>query len=140
MIANRLADQTECNKPFQKLLSFCQTACGHSSYDSGFYIRNLRSQNPIFREKNPPFRLQYNKTTPDTEVNRSKCRCTLSMQTISLYENKFKYSNKTILCVLLTAHLGIIFVNKATRYTIFLICLFLFSICFGQPCAHHQEN
>ena len=25
-------------------------------------------------------------------------------------------------------------------YTIFHVCLFLFSTCFGQPCAHHQEN
>ena len=34
----------------------------------------------------------------------------------------------------------IIFVNKPTSCTIFFICLFLFSTCFGQPCAHHQEN
>jgi hypothetical protein len=28
-----------------------------------------------------------------------------------------------------------------TRRTIlFHVCLFLFSTCFGQPCAHHQEN
>jgi len=26
------------------------------------------------------------------------------------------------------------------RTVLFRVCLFLFSICFGQPCAHHQEN
>ena len=42
--------------------------------------------------------------------------------------------------VLLTMHPGIIFVNKPTWCTVFLIYLFLFSTCFGQLHAHHQEN
>jgi len=41
---------------------------------------------------------------------------------------------------LLTIHPNIIFVNKPTWCTIFLIYIFLFSACFGQLCAHHQEN
>jgi len=47
----------------------------------------------------------------------------------------------TELYVLLTVHLGIIFVNnQLDDKFLFHICLFLFSTCFGQPCAHHQEN
>jgi hypothetical protein len=43
--------------------------------------------------------------------------------------------------VLLTVHLGIILVNDQfdTQF-FFLMCLFQFSMCFEQPCAHHQEN
>jgi len=38
------------------------------------------------------------------------------------------------------------FVDRASRYdpckqpTIFHVCLFLFSTCFGQPCAYNQDN
>jgi len=43
--------------------------------------------------------------------------------------------------VLLTMHLGIIFVNNQLDAQFFFhVCLFLFCLCFGQPCAHHQEN
>ena len=31
-------------------------------------------------------------------------------------------------------------VNNQIGAQFFLVCLFLFSTCFGQPCAHHQEN
>ena len=34
----------------------------------------------------------------------------------------------------------IIFANKPNFAQFFLICLFIFSTCFGQPCAHNQEN
>jgi hypothetical protein len=34
----------------------------------------------------------------------------------------------------------LIYVNKQTGTIIFHIRLFLFSTCFGHPCAHHQEN
>jgi hypothetical protein len=34
----------------------------------------------------------------------------------------------------------VILVNKPTWCAVFHVCLFLFSTCFGQPCAHHQEN
>jgi len=43
--------------------------------------------------------------------------------------------------VLLTVHLGIILVNDQLDTQFFSrVYLFLFSTCFGQPCAHHQEN
>jgi len=41
--------------------------------------------------------------------------------------------------VLLTVHPGIILKINPTRCTIFLI-MFLFSVCFGRLCAHHQEK
>ena len=31
-------------------------------------------------------------------------------------------------------------VCRSIWHKTFLICLFLFSTCFGQPCAYHQEN
>ena len=37
-------------------------------------------------------------------------------------------------------HPCIILQIKPTRYKNFLVCLFLFSTCFGQLCAHHQEK
>jgi len=42
--------------------------------------------------------------------------------------------------VLLTVHPGMIIVNNQLDTQFFLVCLFLFSTCFGQPCAHYQEN
>jgi len=33
-----------------------------------------------------------------------------------------------------------IHVNNQIDAQFFLVCLFLFYTCFGQPCAHHQEN
>ena len=43
--------------------------------------------------------------------------------------------------VLLTVHPCIIFCKKNQRGAqIFLICLLLFSTCFGQLCAHHREK
>jgi hypothetical protein len=43
--------------------------------------------------------------------------------------------------ILLTVHRGITFVNNQLDVQFFFhLCLFLFSTCFGQPCAHHQEN
>ena len=48
--------------------------------------------------------------------------------------------NWVILYVLLTVNSSIIFANKPTWRTIFLIYLFLVSISFAQLCAHHQEN
>jgi len=43
--------------------------------------------------------------------------------------------------VLLTVHLSIIFVNnQLDMQFLFHVCLLLFSTCFGQPRAHHQEN
>ena len=46
----------------------------------------------------------------------------------------------TVFYVLLTVHLGIIFVNNQLDAQLFFhVRLFLFSTCFGQPCAHHQE-
>jgi len=39
--------------------------------------------------------------------------------------------------VLLTAHPCKILQIYQTRYTIRLVYLFLFSTCFGHPCAHH---
>jgi len=41
---------------------------------------------------------------------------------------------------LLTEHPSIMFVNNQLDAQIFHVCLFLFSTCFGQQCAHHQEN
>jgi len=49
-------------------------------------------------------------------------------------------SKITIFYVLLTVHPGMILVNNQLDGQIFLVCLVLLSICFGQPCAHHQEN
>jgi len=34
----------------------------------------------------------------------------------------------------------LILVNNQLKAQFFLLCLFLFCICFGQPCAHHQQN
>ena len=34
----------------------------------------------------------------------------------------------------------LILVNNQINAQFFLVCLFLFSTCFGQPCAHHQDN
>ena len=44
--------------------------------------------------------------------------------------------------VLLTVHPRTISQINPTRCTILLkyVCLFLFSTCFGHPCAHHQES
>jgi hypothetical protein len=43
--------------------------------------------------------------------------------------------------VLLTVHLGLIFVNNQIDTQIFIrVYLFQFSTCFEHPCAHHQEN
>jgi len=44
------------------------------------------------------------------------------------------------LYALLTVHPNIIFVKNQLDAQMFHVCLFLFSTCFGQPCAHHQEN
>jgi len=41
---------------------------------------------------------------------------------------------------LLTVHPREIFVNNQFDVHIFHVRLFVFSTCFGQPCAHHQEN
>jgi len=49
--------------------------------------------------------------------------------------------NHIQLYVLLTVHLGIILVNNQLDVQFFFhVRLFLFSTCFRQPCAHHQEN
>ena len=41
--------------------------------------------------------------------------------------------------VLLTVHIGMILVNNQLDAQF--LCTFIsFSTCFGQPCAHHQEN
>jgi len=32
------------------------------------------------------------------------------------------------------------FVNNQLEAQFFFLCIFLFSTCFGQPCAHRQEN
>jgi len=38
-------------------------------------------------------------------------------------------------------NLGIFFVNdQLDAQFLFLICLFQFSTCFEQPCAHHQDS
>ena len=43
--------------------------------------------------------------------------------------------------VLLTVRLGIFLVNnQLDTQLFFIICLFQFSTCFEQPCAHHQES
>ena len=42
--------------------------------------------------------------------------------------------------VLLTVHPGMILVNNQIDAKFFLVCLFLISTCFVEPCAHHQEN
>jgi len=43
--------------------------------------------------------------------------------------------------VLLIVHLGSVLVNNQLDAQFFFrICLFQFSTCFEQPCAHHQEN
>jgi len=41
---------------------------------------------------------------------------------------------------LLIVHPGTILVNNQLDAQFFLVCLFLFSTCFGQLCAHHQDN
>ena len=55
-----------------------------------------------------------------------------------------KFANNLILenfYVLLTVHLGSIFVNNQFDAQVFFrVCLFHFSTCFEHPCAHHQEN
>jgi len=45
-----------------------------------------------------------------------------------------------VITFLLTVRPGMILVNNQTDAHFFLVCLFLFSTCFGQPCAHHQEK
>jgi len=47
---------------------------------------------------------------------------------------------RSVFYVLLTVHPGMILVNNQIDAQSIHICLFLFSTCFGQPCAHHQEN
>ena len=48
---------------------------------------------------------------------------------------------KMLFCVLLTVLPSIIFCKLyQVGAQIFLICLLLFSTCFGQLCAHHQEK
>ena len=43
--------------------------------------------------------------------------------------------------VLLTVHLGIFLVNnQLDAQLFFFVCLFQFSTCFEQPCAHYQES
>ena len=37
-------------------------------------------------------------------------------------------------------HAAEVLVNNHLDALFVLVCLFLFSTCFGQPCAHHQEN
>jgi len=37
-------------------------------------------------------------------------------------------------------HLGTILINNQLDSHFVLICLFQFSTCFEQPCAHHQES
>ena len=49
-------------------------------------------------------------------------------------------TNKISFYVLLTVHPGMILANNQLDAQFFLVCLFLFSTYFGQPCAHHQEN
>ena len=51
---------------------------------------------------------------------------------------KCNYIN-TLFYVLLTLHPCTILVINPTRCTI-LLNIFLFSTCFGHPCAHHQER
>jgi hypothetical protein len=53
---------------------------------------------------------------------------------------KIKFHKLFMFYVLLTVHISLIYVNNQTGTIIFHICLFLFCTCFGQPCAHHQEN
>jgi hypothetical protein len=52
------------------------------------------------------------------------------------------FTKKVNIYVLLTVqHIGIIFVNNQLDAQFFFpVRLFLFSTCFGQACAHHQEN
>jgi len=39
------------------------------------------------------------------------------------------------------ANFSVFFVNNQLDAQFFFhVCLFLFFTCFGQPCAHHQEN
>ena len=45
-----------------------------------------------------------------------------------------------IFYVLLTVPPVMILVNNQLDAQFFLVCLFLFSSCFGKPCAHHEEN
>ena len=45
---------------------------------------------------------------------------------------------KHLFYVLLTVHPVIILVNNQFDAQFLLVCLFLFSTCFGQPCAHHE--
>jgi hypothetical protein len=52
----------------------------------------------------------------------------------------FRMQIKAEFYVLLTVHPGMILVNNEFDAQFFLVRLFLFSTCFGQPCAHHQEN
>jgi hypothetical protein len=53
----------------------------------------------------------------------------------------FRNGTRILFYVLLTVHLDIIFVNNQLDLQLFFhVCLFLFSTCFGQPRAHHQEN
>ena len=50
---------------------------------------------------------------------------------------------KTLLSVFyvsLTVHPGMILVNNQLDAHFFHVCLFLLSTCFGQQCAHHQED
>ena len=45
-------------------------------------------------------------------------------------------------CVSLAVHLGIILVNNQldAQFFFFRICLFRYSTCFEQSCAHHRDT
>ena len=60
----------------------------------------------------------------------------------SIFAHEYLYSEilSAKFYVLLTLHPNIIFLNKPTWCTIFLIYLFIFSTCLGQLCTYHQEN
>jgi len=81
-------------------------------------IRKLRTGQPV--------------TGPGSETLTSRMRSRVLV-------SKSNTASNVLLC----------FVDRASWYdpckqptwrTIFHVCLFLFSTCFGQPCAHHQEN
>jgi len=50
-------------------------------------------------------------------------------------------TSRKLFYVLLTVDSDMILVNKQPDAQFFSnVCLFLFSTCFGELCAHHQEN
>jgi hypothetical protein len=59
------------------------------------------------------------------------------MYLIHLLDAEFVHSAGLLQCI---EFINLILVNNQLDAQFYLVCLFLFSTCFGQPRAHHQET